>query len=107
MDWKREAVKREKDLIGDLQQLIAIPSVLDEKSATADAPFGPEPKRALDYMLEEGRKEGLVVKNIDNMAGHIEMGEGEEILGILCHVDVVPAGSNWTYGPFEGTVTDG
>ena len=35
------------------------------------------------------------------------MGEGEEILGILCHVDVVPAGSNWTYGPFEGTVTDG
>ena len=58
-------------------------------------------------MLEEGRKEGLVVKNIDNMAGHIEMGEGEEILGILCHVDVVPAGSNWTYGPFEGTVTDG
>ena len=107
MDWKREAVKREKNLIGDLQQLIAIPSVLDEKSATADAPFGPEPKRALDYMLEEGRKEGLVVKNIDNMAGHIEMGEGEEILGILCHVDVVPAGSNWTYGPFEGTVTDG
>ena len=30
MDWKREAVKREKNLIGDLQQLIAIPSVLDE-----------------------------------------------------------------------------
>ena len=31
MNWKHEALKREKNLIGDLQQLIAIPSVLDEK----------------------------------------------------------------------------
>ena len=87
--------------------LIAIPSVLDESAATEDLPFGPEPKRALDWLLEEGRKAGMIVKNIDNMAGHIEMGEGEELIGILCHVDVVPAGSNWTYEPFDGTVVDG
>ncbi|WP_347178070.1 Sapep family Mn(2+)-dependent dipeptidase [Sporosarcina thermotolerans] len=61
----------------------------------------------MDWLLEEGRKAGFTVKNIDNMAGHIEMGEGDELLGILCHVDVVPAGSNWTYGPFEGSVADG
>ena len=107
MDWKREALKREVQLIHDLQQLIAIPSVLDEGAATPDAPFGPEPKRALEWLLEQGRKEGLVVKNIDNIAGHIEMGEGDEIIGILCHVDVVPAGSNWSTGPFDGTVLDG
>ena len=80
--------------------MIAIPSVLDESAATEDAPFGPEPKRALDWLLEEGRKAGLIVKNIDNMAGHIEMGEGDELIGILCHVDVVPAGSNWIHEPF-------
>ncbi|CAM3150327.1 dipeptidase PepV [Filibacter tadaridae] len=106
-DWKSEALKRKENVIGDLQQLIAIPSVLDEEKATADAPFGPEPKHALEWLLEEGRKEGMTVKNIDNMAGHIEMGEGKEILGILCHVDVVPAGANWTYGPFDGTVAEG
>lgn len=106
-NWKSEALKKEANLISDLQQLIAIPSVLDESAATEDAPFGPEPKRALDWLLEEGRKAGFTVKNVDNMAGHIEMGEGEELLGILGHVDVVPAGSNWVHGPFDGTVEDG
>ena len=107
MDWKNEALQRQDHLIEDLQQLIAIPSVLDESAATEESPFGPEPKRALDWLLEEGRKAGMLVKNIDNMAGHIEMGEGDGLIGILCHVDIVPAGSNWTYGPFDGVVDDG
>jgi len=105
-DWKIEALKKKEELIGDLQQLIAIPSVLDESAATEELPFGPEPKRALDWILEEGRKAGMLVKNVDNMAGHIEMGQGDELLGILCHVDVVPAGSNWNHEPFAGTVDD-
>ncbi|MCG7344447.1 dipeptidase PepV [Sporosarcina sp. ACRSL] len=107
MNWKEKVLEREEQLLDDLKQLISIPSVLDESLATGEAPFGPEPKRALDWLLEEGRKAGFSVKNIDNMAGHIEMGEGDELLGILCHVDVVPAGGNWTYGPFDGTVKDG
>lgn len=41
------------------------------------------------------------------MAGHIEMGQGEELVGILCHVDVVPAGSDWQHPPFGGVVEDG
>lgn len=106
-NWQNEALKRRESLLADLQILIAIPSVLDESLATEELPFGPEPKRALDWLLEEGRKAGMLVKNVDNMAGHIEMGEGDELIGILCHVDVVPAGSNWTYEPFGGTVADG
>ncbi len=107
MDWKSKASNREGLLIEDLQQLIAIPSILDDSAAAEDAPFGPEPKRALEWLLEEGRKAGFSVKNIDNMAGHIEMGAGEELIGILCHVDVVPVGSNWKHGPFSGTVEEG
>ncbi|MER2090202.1 MAG: M20/M25/M40 family metallo-hydrolase, partial [Sporosarcina sp.] len=106
-DWEKEALKRQENLLEDLQQLIAIPSVLDENAVTKDLPFGPEPKRALDWLLEEGRKAGMSVKNVDNMAGHIEMGNGDDIIGILCHVDVVPPGSNWTYGPYDGTIVDG
>lgn len=43
------------------------------------------------------------------MAGHIEMGQGEDLIGVLCHVDVVPAGNpaTWTYPPFEGRIVDG
>lgn len=105
--WDEKALNHQDHLIHDLKTLLAIPSVMDEEQATSDEPFGPEPKRALEWLLEEGRRAGFTVKNIDNMAGHIEMGEGDELLGILCHVDVVPAGENWTYEPFAGTVADG
>ncbi|WP_298468264.1 dipeptidase PepV [uncultured Psychrobacillus sp.] len=106
MNWLDIAEQRKTDIIKELQALIQIPSVLDEKEATEQAPFGVKPLEALQYMLNEGEKEGFVTKNIDNMAGHIEMGSGEELLGILCHVDVVPEGTGWTYPPFEGVVAD-
>jgi succinyl-diaminopimelate desuccinylase len=106
MNWYEEAKKRQNELITDLQQLIQIPSVLDESLATEEFPFGPEPYKALSWILEQGRAEGMIIKDVHHVAGHIEMGEGEELLGILGHVDVVPVGKGWTYPPFEGTVVD-
>lgn len=72
-------------------------------------PFGAGPKAALEFMLQKGIEQGMITKNVDHMAGHIEMGQGEELVGVLCHVDVVPAGdaASWTYPPFEGQVADG
>lgn len=109
MNWYELAKAREQELLAELQALIQIESVLDETTISDEAPFGKGPKEALDFMLAKGEAEGFVVKNIDNMAGHIEMGEGDDILGILCHVDVVPAGdlATWTYPPFEGHIVDG
>lgn len=109
MNWFDVAKERQEELISELQALIQIDSVLDEEKATEEAPFGPGPLAALTWMLDQGKTQGMVTKNIDNMAGHIEMGQGDDILGILCHVDVVPAGDakNWTYPPFEGVVADG
>ncbi len=98
---------RKEELINELQQLIQIESVLDENNASEDAPFGQGPLEALQWMLNKGEEYGFTTKNIDNMAGHIEMGQGEELLGILCHVDVVPASNGWTYPPFKGEVVDG
>ena len=106
MNWLELAESKKADIIAELQRLIQIPSVMDEKAGNEEMPFGPKPLEALQHMLNEGEKEGFITKNIDNMAGHIEMGEGEDILGILCHVDVVPEGKNWTYPPFEGVVAD-
>ncbi len=109
MNWYEKAQARKDELVADLQQLIQIESVLDEENATEDAPFGKGPKKALDFMLAKGKAANMVTKNVDNMAGHIEMGQGEDILGILCHVDVVPAGdlSTWSVPPFEGRIVDG
>ena len=107
MDWLKIAESRKDELITELQQLIQIESVLDEQTANDDAPFGQGPLQALQWMLNKGEEYGFTTKNIDQMAGHIEMGQGEELLGILCHVDVVPATNGWTYPPFKGEVVDG
>lgn len=107
MDWIKIAESRKDELISELQQLIQIESVLDEESATDEAPFGQGPLEALQFMLAKGEQQGFAIKNVDNKAGHIEMGTGEELLGILCHVDVVPVGDAWSYPPFKGEVVDG
>lgn len=109
MNWYELAKAREEELIEELRALLQIESILDEELATEEMPFGPGPRAALDFMLAKGTAAGMTVKNIDNMAGHIEMGTGEELIGVLCHVDVVPAGdkATWTYPPFEGQMVDG
>src|SRR5690606_15054346 len=81
----------------------------DENNFSDIMPFGAGPKAALEFMLQKGLEQGMTTKNVDHMAGHIEMGQGKELVGVLCHVDVVPAGdaASWTYPPFEGQVADG
>jgi len=54
MDWQLEGEKRQENMLKELQELIAIPSILSD-DATEDAPFGKEVKRALDWFLEKGR----------------------------------------------------
>ena len=55
MDWLKNAQQRQDELIGNLQELVQINSVLDESTVSADAPFGKGPKEALDWMLEQGK----------------------------------------------------
>ncbi|MEN2768168.1 dipeptidase PepV [Ornithinibacillus xuwenensis] len=107
IQWLDEVMKRKEDFIKDLQGLLQIKSVLDEEGATPDAPLGQGIKDALNYLLELGQKDGFISKNVGNLAGHLEMGEGEELLGILGHVDVVPEGDGWSVDPYSGVIKDG
>jgi succinyl-diaminopimelate desuccinylase len=107
INWMHEVLKRKEQLIQDTQTFLRIPSVLDETTATAEAPLGKGVYEALQYLLQRGKEEGFTVKNVDGLAGHIEMGEGDEIIGVLCHVDVVPPGDGWTMEPFGAEIRDG
>lgn len=35
------------------------------------------------------------------------MGSGEELIGILCHIDVVPEGDGWSSDPYGAEIHDG
>lgn len=104
MNWLELATARKDELLQELQKLISIESVLDESAVTDEAPFGPKPLEALEYLLHLGEAQGMTTKNVANVAGHIEMGQGDELIGVLGHVDVVPAGDGWSVPPFEGRI---
>ncbi len=69
-------------------------------------PFGRGVNEALLYYLGLADKLGFKTKNVDGYAGHVEFGEGEEIIGVLVHLDVVPEGDGWTYPPYSGQLVD-
>ena len=56
MNWLTELETYKDAFIQDLRGLIAIPSVRDDKTKTANAPFGAGCRKALDYMLELGKR---------------------------------------------------
>ncbi|MFW6284945.1 MAG: dipeptidase PepV [Bacillota bacterium] len=98
-----------EEMLEALKALIQIPSVLKTFDPSNEkAPFGEPIAKALNTMLQKGEEDGFTTKDVDGYAGHIEWGEGEEILGILTHLDVVPATTGkWTRPPFEPAILDG
>jgi len=96
------------EMIDMLRGWVAIPSLATHKpDAEKGKPFGDEPRRVLDLALSDAAKLGFETDNVDGFAGAIQLGKGDKTMGMLCHLDVVPAGDGWTYPPFELTVADG
>lgn len=94
-----------EEIIKSTQELIRIPSV-GSTSNNINMPFGENANKALEYVLNLGKNLGFKVKNLDGYCGYIEFGEGEELLGIIGHLDVVPEGEGWTFPPFSATIHD-
>ena len=94
-----------KNLVKDLGTLVSVPSV--SSSSLPHAPFGEENRRALDIFLSRAAALGLKTGEDDGYAGWAEYGNGELRVGILAHLDVVPAGDNWTTSPYELSIRNG
>ena len=97
--------RKQQQLIDSLQACIRIPSV--EGKPAEGAPFGPEVRKALDHALATAKGLGFETTNMEGYAGCVDYGEGEEMLGILCHLDVVPEGEGWNYPPYAAEIHDG
>ena len=95
--------KSKNEIIKETCNLINIPSISEETN-NPDMPFGKSAKEALEYALNLGKKLGFRTKNLDGYCGYIEFGEGEKLIGIIGHLDVVPNGDGWDTPPFEATI---
>lgn len=89
------------EMLENLGKLVEIDSQLGTPSE--GKPFGDGPAKALEVGLKIAEELGFKTVNLDNYCGYAEMGEGEEIVGIAGHLDIVPVGGDWSYDPFRLT----
>ena len=107
IDFKALVLKYKDQLIKDTQKLLQINSELTSFDPNREgAPFGEGTKAALDFMLDLAKRDGFRFENVDGYAGHIEFGDSEEYVGSIGHLDVVPAGSGWTYPAYAAEIHD-
>ena len=92
-----------EEFLKDLKEIVSINSVSVE-SQDPKAPFGPGAAEALEKTLALCEKYGMKVKNCDHMIGYADYGQGDDLIGILCHLDVVPAGDGWSVEPYDLTL---
>ena len=95
------------DQIRDLQTLVRIPSV--SRGEPRDGmPLGENVHRALTEALSLANRLGFPnTRSLDGLCGIVDYGEGEELLCVMAHLDVVPAGTGWDGDPFSGELRDG
>ncbi len=87
-------------------------ALISHKSAAGEPlegmPYGKDCAQCLAFAHDFLEKEGYTVRNFANHAITADFGGGEAELGILCHLDVVPAeGQSWSGDPFTPVIKDG
>lgn len=88
-------------IIEDVKSLIEIPSISLMKKDVDEA---------LNWVINKANEFGLKSYTVlDNRVGVVEMGDGEETIGILTHVDVVEAEELelWNTNPFKAEIIEG
>ena len=105
MNLNEAVLNMKDDMIATLCENLRIPSV--EGPAAEGAPYGVEVRRCLDHALSAAEALGFKTVNVDGHMGWCEYGEGEEMVAVLGHLDVVPAGEGWTVAPYGGEISDG
>lgn len=95
----------QKAAVKTLERLISVPSY--NQRAEEGAPFGKGIRNALDEMMKICDELGFkTYEDPDGYYGYAEVGSGDKIFGVICHLDTVPAGDlgKWKHNPFKGTV---
>ena len=93
--------------VQDLQALIRIPSV-SRGEPREGMPYGENVFNALRKAQEIAKKLGFEkVWDVEARCGVVEYGEGDEVVAVMAHLDVVPEGTGWQYPPYGAEIHDG
>ncbi len=92
-----------EEYIADVQAFCRIPSVSRADLAKPGAPFGPDCRRALSWVLARAAQLGFTPVDHEGYCGTARTGDQDNAIGILGHIDVVPEGDGWIYPPYGST----
>lgn len=101
MKRTEQIVPMTEEMLSKLARLVKYNSVQSE--AQPGMPFGVGPAGCLEEGLQIAQELGFATTNLDNYCGYAEIGEGKDIIGIVAHLDIVPAGEGWDTDPFTMT----
>lgn len=107
MNYKKLLEPYKVDMLDALRRFVQIPSVYDEKTITKEMPYGKGVNDALDYVARLGERFGFDVDKCDGHAVELSVGEGEKLIGIYAHADVVPVTGTWISEPFTPDIRNG
>lgn len=95
------------EFLAELGTWIAVPSVSDTDAGRPGEPYGSQV--ATLFGLVRGRAEelGFRVEAHEGHALSVLSGDQESQIGLVAHLDVVPAGDGWSFPAYEATVRDG
>lgn len=105
MEIERTIDQMSRGMVRDLKRLVSIRSV--EAKGEGGYPFGTGVHSCLMECMAIAEELGFAPVNMDNMLGYCEYGEGEEMVAVLGHLDIVPEGDGWSFPPFEGREDSG
>lgn len=88
-----------EEMISGIKRVVQIDSVQSE--AKPGMPFGEGVNKALEEALKLAHELGFDTENVDHMVGIAKYGQGEDYIGIMGHLDVVPVGEGWNHPPFS------
>lgn len=89
------------EMIQSLQELVHFQSVAEPQGP--EYPYGKEVSLAKEYVLSRAKSMGMKTVDAGTYA-YVEIGQGEKLIGMLAHLDVVPAGEGWTQDPYGGEI---
>lgn len=101
----RKIDELKEQMISHILEVVKINS--EEGEPEPGKPFGKGVDDCLHKALEISSNLGFQTKNLDGYAGYAQLGEGNDYIGVIGHLDVVPAGEGWIEAPFCGYSKDG
>ncbi len=103
MKLNKKIDEMKEELVKATQEVVKIKSI--EEDGKPGMPYGEGVSKALDKALEIASNLGFsIYKEEEGYYGYAEYGEGEDYVGILGHMDVVPEGNHWIHPPYGAEI---